>query len=80
MVELTVEIPTYNERDNLPILVNKLQNLGLDLEIVIIDDNSPDRTYEVADELSHQYPNVKVIKRPGKMGLASAIADGLKRM
>ncbi len=78
MVELTVEIPTYNERDNLPILVNKLQNLGLDLEIVIIDDNSPDRTFEVADELSQQYSNIKVIKRPGKMGLASAIADGLK--
>ncbi|EQD51527.1 Glycosyl transferase, family 2 domain protein, partial [mine drainage metagenome] len=53
-------------------------NLNLDLEIIIIDDNSPDGTFEVATELASKYGNIKTLKRPGKMGLASAISDGLR--
>jgi GT2 family glycosyltransferase len=45
MVELSLEIPTYNEAGNLPVLIERLEGLDLDLEIIIIDDNSPDGTY-----------------------------------
>ncbi len=78
MVDLSLEIPTYNEAESLPILVEKLENLDLDLEIIIIDDNSPDGTFEVATQLADKYGNIKTLKRPGKLGLASAISDGLK--
>ncbi len=78
MVDLSLEIPTYNEAGNLPVLIERLEGLKLDLEIIIIDDNSPDGTYEVAQELAEKYHNIKTLKRPGKLGLASAISDGLK--
>lgn len=78
MVELSLEIPTYNEAGNLPVLIERLEGLDLDLEIIIIDDNSPDGTYEVAQGLAEKYHNIKTLKRPGKLGLASAISDGLK--
>lgn len=78
MHELSVEIPTYNEADNLPLIVERLEELPVDMEIIVIDDNSPDETARVAQELSTKYKNIKVLKRPGKMGLASAIYDGMK--
>lgn len=78
MVELSVEIPTYNEAENIPVIVEKLESLGVDLEIIIIDDNSPDGTGDVAEKLKEKYSNLKVLRRPGKLGLATAIHDGLK--
>lgn len=77
MTELTVELPTYNEAENLPILVDRLESLGIDLEIVVIDDNSPDGTAQVVKSLSEKYGNIKLVQRPKKLGLASAIFDGL---
>ncbi len=77
MVELSVEIPTYNEAENIPDIVEKLESLNLDLEIIIVDDNSPDGTGDVAEKLKEKYSNIKVLKRPGKLGLATAIHDGL---
>ena len=76
---VSVIVPTYNERDNIPELVRRLDAAlrGLPYEIVIVDDNSPDGTAEVALELSKQYP-IRVVKRPGKLGLASAVLDGFK--
>ncbi len=77
MVELSVEIPTYNEAENIPVIVEKLESLNIDLEIIIVDDNSPDGTGEVAEKLKEKYSNLKVLRRPGKLGLATAIHDGL---
>ncbi|MCL4334803.1 MAG: glycosyltransferase family 2 protein [Candidatus Thermoplasmatota archaeon] len=77
MKELSVEIPTYNEAENLPLIVEKLEELPVDMEIIVIDDNSPDGTASIAEELALKYKNIKVLKRPGKMGLASAIYDGM---
>lgn len=79
MAKISVILPTYNERENLPILIKQLaENLReYDYEIVVVDDNSPDGTAEVAESMSRQYP-VKVVKRPGKMGYASAVYDGIK--
>ncbi len=72
-------IPTYNEKENLPQLVKKIFSLHVpDLHIIVVDDNSPDGTGRIADELSHQYP-LSVIHRAGKLGLGSAYLAGFKK-
>ena len=76
---LSVVIPTYNERDALPLLVARMAEVrrGLPLELVIVDDASPDGTGAVADEAakSSSIP-ITVLHRPGKTGLASAVLEG----
>ncbi len=74
--EISIILPTYNERESLPRLVEQLAELNLGLEIVVIDDASPDGTAEVVQELARRYP-VRLIRRSGKLGLASAILKGL---
>lgn len=78
-MKLSVLIPTYQERDTLSILISSInENLrGMDYEIVVIDDNSPDGTGVVADGLAGTFSNIKVLHRPKKLGLGSAIVDGL---
>ena len=71
-------IPTYNERENINELIERLEAIKLDLEIVIVDDNSPDKTAEEVEKLASIYNNIKVIKRRGKLGLGSAVSDGIK--
>jgi glycosyltransferase involved in cell wall biosynthesis len=73
-----VIIPTYNERENIELLVGDIVKLGLDSQVIIVDDNSPDGTGRLADELAIQYPGVHVIHRPGKMGLGTAHIAGMK--
>jgi dolichol-phosphate mannosyltransferase len=79
-LQITVIIPTYNEAENLPNLFSALFSLPLpDLKIQVMDDNSPDGTGRIADELATQYPGrVFVVHRPGKMGLRAAYLDGYK--
>lgn len=73
-------IPTYNETQNLPRLVERLFSLPIsDLRIMVIDDNSPDGTGRLADELALQYANkIQVIHRSGKLGLGTAYITGFK--
>jgi len=71
-----VIIPTYNERDNIPELTERLVRLGLALDVLFIDDNSPDGTGKVADDLALSFPQVSVIHRPRKLGYASAVIEG----
>ena len=78
MSELAVVLPTYNEADNLGLLVRELQGLGVDLHLLVVDGNSQDGTQQVARELSDTFGNVTVIGQPGKMGLGSALLVGLK--
>lgn len=83
MSQISIVIPTYNERENLPILINEIFITiagckDFDLEIIIVDDNSPDGTGDVAEELSKTYP-IKVIHRKGKEGLGSAVMEGFYR-
>jgi dolichol-phosphate mannosyltransferase len=77
---LSVIVPTYNERATLPTLVSRLarafDQAGLEAEILVVDDNSPDGTAEVAEALAARYP-VRVLRRPRKLGLASAVVDAL---
>jgi dolichol-phosphate mannosyltransferase len=73
-----VIIPTYNERENIGLLVEGILDLGLGTQVVIVDDNSPDGTGELADELAIQHPGVQVIHRPDKLGLGTAHIAGMK--
>lgn len=78
-MKVSVIIPTYNERENLEELFSRIDNAlqGLNYEIVVVDDDSPDRTWEKAQELSSKYP-VKVIRRTKEKGLSSAVIRGFK--
>lgn len=73
-----IVIPTYNEKKNLRELVDEILNLDIEKNILIVDDNSPDGTGELADELSKQYENVFVLHRKEKSGLGTAYIEGFK--
>jgi dolichol-phosphate mannosyltransferase len=73
-----VIIPTYNERDNLPRLIPLVLDQDERLDVLIIDDASPDGTGEVADELAAGSPRVHVIHRAGKLGLGTAYLAGFR--
>lgn len=81
-MSIGIVVPTYNEKENLPILVDRLRALPLpDLSILVIDDNSPDGTGALADELAVRFPgSVSVIHRAGKLGLGTAYITGFKHM
>lgn len=78
MNETLVILPTYNERNNLPRLVEGILALQTKLDILVVDDNSPDGTGEVADDLSRKHPELRVLHRPGKQGLGRAYLAGFK--
>ena len=73
-----VVVPTYNERDNLPNLVKKVAAQPLKLELLIVDDNSPDGTGKLADEIAAANPLVHVMHRSEKNGLGRAYIAGFK--
>lgn len=79
--QLSLVIPTYNERENLPVLVSSLVAV-LDgvipdrYEIIIVDDDSPDRTWELAQSLQVSYPQLQVVRRRRERGLATAVICG----
>ena len=75
----TLVLPTYNERENLPTLVSAIQALPLGMRIIVVDDNSPDGTGMLADEIADSSDAVEVIHRPGKLGLGTAYAAGFSR-
>jgi dolichol-phosphate mannosyltransferase len=78
-VALSLIVPTYNERDRLPELVRAVfaayQAAGIHGELVVVDDNSPDGTGQLADALTARYP-IRVLHRAGKLGLGTAVIDG----
>src|SRR6058998_2473790 len=76
-VSATVCLPTYNERDNLEAMVRALVDRGV--RVLVIDDNSPDGTGEIADRLAAELPGVDVLHRPAKEGLGPAYLAGFKR-
>ena len=79
--KVTVVIPTYNEAETLPDTVERIMYLcvHLDVTVLIVDDDSPDGTIHVVSQLARLYPGrIRVRLREGKMGLASAYADGFK--
>jgi dolichol-phosphate mannosyltransferase len=79
-LKTTIIVPTYNEAENLEKLVTAVLALPLpDLSMLIVDDNSPDGTGEMAEQLGVQYDGrVKVLHRAGKMGLGTAYIEGFR--
>jgi dolichol-phosphate mannosyltransferase len=79
-VKIIVVLPTYNEAENLPRLVSALFMFPLDLNILVVDDNSPDGTGAIAEELAAKHPGrVNVLHRAGKLGLRSAYIEGFNK-
>lgn len=72
-----VFIPTYNEKENVEAVWGRISALGLDVDVLFLDDNSPDGTGEVLDKLARRYSNVRVIHRPRKLGIGSAHSTGI---
>jgi dolichol-phosphate mannosyltransferase len=73
---VAVVIPTYNERENLEIIVGRVKAAVPEADILVVDDNSPDGTGEIADKLSADDEQVHVLHREGKSGLGSAYIAG----
>ena len=76
-----IVLPTFNEAENLPKLVEAIMSLpGVDISLLVVDDNSPDGTGQIADGLSETYPGkLYVMHRKGKQGLASAYIQGFQQ-
>jgi dolichol-phosphate mannosyltransferase len=79
-LQVCVIVPTYNERENIESLVTQLLALPVGLNVIIVDDNSPDGTGGIADRLAEENEGrVSVIHRAGKLGLGTAYIAGFKR-
>ncbi len=78
---LTIIVPTFNERENIALLVEKLSDTldGIDWSVLFVDDNSPDGTADVVDEISRTNPRVSCLKRIGRRGLSSACIEGMEQ-
>ena len=77
-MHLSIIVPTYNESKNVLPLVKSIQSVmkSKDYEIIFVDDNSPDKTYKIIQELSHQFNMIRCIRRIGRRGLSSAVIEG----
>lgn len=71
-------IPTYNELENLRPILNEIFSFAPQTDVLIVDDNSPDGTGKLADEISEENPHVHVLHRSGKLGLGTAYIAGFK--
>src|ERR1700753_3921335 len=77
--ELSVVVPTFNERDNVATLFRRLEATlaGVAWEVIFVDDNFPDSTWEVVRELARQDCRVRCIRRIGRRGLSGACIEGI---
>lgn len=75
-MRLSLILPTYNEAENLPVLLRRVHDRAHPAEVIVVDDDSPDKTWDVAEGLKGEFPNLTVIRRRDAKGLSSAVADG----
>jgi len=78
---LSLILPTYQEKDNIQKIIIILANLLDDViagkyELIVVDDNSPDRTWEVASKMTREYPQLQVMRRIEEKGLSTAVIRG----
>jgi dolichol-phosphate mannosyltransferase len=78
MNQTVIIVPTFNERDNLPRMAQKLLSLPVSVDVLVVDDNSPDGTGKIADELAAKHPQIHVLHRTEKNGLGRAYLAGFK--
>jgi dolichol-phosphate mannosyltransferase len=81
VVRLSLVVPTYQESENISELIDRLDSVldtiaGLTYEIIVVDDDSPDHTWEIAIEKRREHPCVRVLRRQGERGLATAVFRG----
>jgi len=81
-MHISIAIPTYNEKENLPALIDKISNVfekcQINGSVIVIDDNSPDGTGHIADQLAKKDHRIHVIHRKGKLGIGTAHIAGFK--
>ena len=75
---ILVSLATYNERDNLAPLIQEIRQAVPAADVLVIDDNSPDGTGDLADRLAVDDPHIRVMHRAGKLGLGTAILAGMR--
>lgn len=76
--EVSVVFPTYNERENIgPLIQETLKSTPPRTEVIVVDDDSPDGTWQVVEEISKTQNNIHLLRRVGKKGLVSALNDGI---
>lgn len=75
-MRLSLILPTYNEAKNLPVLLRRVHERAHPHEVIVVDDDSPDRTWEVGEGLKTEFPHLTVLRRIGRKGLSSAVAEG----
>ena len=78
MTRAIVVLPTYNEAENLPLIVPAILSQHDSLEVLVVDDSSPDGTGEIADRMAGEEPRIHVLHRPSKDGLGPAYRAGLQ--
>ena len=77
--KVSIVVPTYNERENVQLLCEGIREAlepRWDYEIIVVDDNSPDGTHEIVRQLGAEDPRIKLLHRPGKLGLGRAVTSG----
>lgn len=79
--DLTIIVPTFNERENIAPLIDKLSNAlaGIHWSVLFVDDNSPDGTADTVNEIADRDPRVSCLKRIGRRGLSSACIEGMEQ-
>jgi len=79
MPRTLIVTPTYNEKDNLPRFIDAVRSAWPDADLMVVDDNSPDGTGAIADAIAAKDEHVKVMHRPGKLGLGTAYTQAFKQ-
>jgi len=76
----SVILPTFNERDNIkPLVMEIRQQLGEETEIIVVDDDSPDLTWQEVEEMRPSYPHLKLIRRQENHGLVASLKEGIEK-
>jgi dolichol-phosphate mannosyltransferase len=76
--KVLVIIPTYNEADNIGELIDSVLSVQNNIDVLVVDDNSPDKTWEVVEGLRQENSRIHLIRRNGKLGLGTAYVEGFK--
>lgn len=79
MPRTLIVTPTYNEKDNLPRFVDAVRSAYPEADLMVVDDNSPDGTGAIADAIAAKDPHVRVMHRPGKLGLGTAYTQAFEQ-
>lgn len=79
VLKTLIVTPTYNEKENLPVFAAGVRAALPDADLLVVDDNSPDGTGDLADEMAAKDPHVRVLHRPGRLGLGTAYLEAFQR-